>query len=161
MRKDNVALDVITPLIAWTMLIMGTVYAICKIYKAAKVLHKSVIVPLRERCGCRSWRHPSRDDTRHSVYIGDLDKRMLLYSLWYAHGESHDNLLTEEEVDAVMENRMYVNYLCDRAIKVDIFNDVVDPSGYDTLNGVDAFRRIVILLREHEKRQSQNTYAHL
>lgn len=102
------------------------------------------------------------------VYIGDLDKAYLLKELWkhskvnsyYTHIPELAPKLDEEILDASLlyselpehqgKKYVYVDHLCGRAIKVDFTaNDVPHRGyvGYDEVNGMGAFRKIVNKVR--------------
>ena len=79
-------------------------------------------------------------------YIGDLNKDELLEELWN-HATNYYNKLNHSFNLTIAKKSMknnYPDYVCDRPIKVDIYNeDNVDYSLYDRDNCDGAFLKVI------------------
>jgi hypothetical protein len=95
--------------------------------------------------------------TNEDVFIGDIDKVMLLEALWYKQKPAAFyafNMVQSPHFDKVLASKAietYIDYYCGRCIKMDIHNDTVNPYAFDRDAGVGAFQQVVDQLRNNIK----------
>jgi hypothetical protein len=88
------------------------------------------------------------------IYIGDLNKRVLLEALWNNGKPASFFTLNAipspgfyPEWDGRERDFKHLDYVCGRAIKSDLSGDSVNPVDYDREYGSGAFAKVVTSLR--------------
>lgn len=90
------------------------------------------------------------------VFIGDLNKVILLHALWMnspvaaffkMNGVPAPSFDESQAQDAVKTD--YIDYFCGRVIKSDLSGTHVNPRLYDRDNGSGSFERIVNMVRNN------------